>query len=136
MKKTMQELIDEGTATGVQVKQIGHFATVKFLDYQIVNSGNGDGWVLQKVGKKAAHYECHLGNYSSIESAMVYAVRYFMAARPADFATQVVFRMTGSACSHDYFKFKEVVQREGLVLPDDFQPSAYSSVLMFRGREI
>lgn len=136
MRKTMQELIDEGAAIGVQVTVDGLFATVKFLDYKIVNSGNGDGWVLIKDRKKAALYECHLGNYSSITDAQEYAVRYFMVARPDQFATQVVRRMTGSACYHDFYTFKQAVEREGIKLPSEFQPSADSAVLTFRGKQI
>ena len=70
---------------------------VHFLDYEIVNSGNGDGFVITKP--KGKIHECNLGNYSTLESAKRDCVTHFMIARPEYFAAQILHRTKGTKTS-------------------------------------
>lgn len=89
-----------------------------FLDYVIVNTGNGDGWVLMKKDYGISNlWECHLGNFSDSEVAKKYAVLNFMVARPNEFSAQIVARMTGTTIYHDGYKFQSVVKKLGLDMP-------------------
>lgn len=108
---------------------------VKFLDYEIVNSGNGDGWVITKPSGKP--YECHLGNFNELETAKRYCVLNFMSARPADFSAQIIARMTGSFIYHDGFKFKRVVGDENIEMPKEIGVSEDANcILTFKGEKI
>jgi hypothetical protein len=91
--------------------------TVKFLDYEIVNTGNGDGWVLTK--QSGALWECHLGNFHDVESAKKDAVHCFMIARPEEFSAQINARMRGSQIYMDYFKFRDILEKEGIEIPPE-----------------
>ena len=88
----------------------GAIITVLFLDYEIVNSGNGDGWVLTKNSKTPGYqsYECHLGNFSTVEDAKEYSIRQFMIHRPETFSQTVCNKMvrTGSGTMHEWFLLK------------------------------
>ena len=95
--------------------------TVKFLDYVIVNCRNQDGWVLKKEDKY--DYECHLGNYSCLHSAMEAAVIFFMIARPEKFGVQVFHRAIGSGTWGEYYTFAEVCKNEDIDLPIEIQCS-------------
>lgn len=99
--------------------------TVKFLDYEIVNTGNGDGWVLLKPNTSAKNlWECHLGNYSTLEDAQRDAILQFMIARPAKFHATILYRMHGmSGQYHEYFLFERAVADAGLMMPSEITPS-------------
>lgn len=110
---------------------------VKFLDYQIVNSGNGDGWVLTKKLEVAKFYETHLGNFSNIISAKEDAIRQFMIARPQNFSAHLA-HMLRSNCKHgaymNYYMFKEVVEKLNMVLPDEIE-CGDNLELIFNGKK-
>lgn len=94
--------------------------TVNFLDYEISNTGNGDGWVLSKVGTSYTNlWERHLGNFTELETAKKYAVQNFMVARPVNFHAQVVARMNGTQIYHDWFTFEKVLEEEGIEWPEE-----------------
>jgi hypothetical protein len=63
---------------------------VKFLDYSIENTGNGDGWVISKP--KGKDYECNLGNFNELNTAKKQAMMFFMIARPEIFSHSLVNR--------------------------------------------
>jgi hypothetical protein len=111
---------------------------VKFLDYVIVNTGNGDGWVLQKKSYAVKNlWECHLGNFKDLDMAKKYAVLNFMVARPADFSHEIVARMTGSHIYHDGYTFKRVVEKLGIEMPVEIGISNDSNfILTFKGKII
>ncbi len=89
---------------------------VKFLDYEITNSGNSDGWVITKPSGEL--YECNLGNYNSLEAAKKDCVLFYMIHRPAVFARNICNRIAGSnGTCHDYYLFTGVIKKEGLLLP-------------------
>ena len=98
-------------------------AELAFLDYTIVISGTADGIVLTKKGPKAELWECHLGNYSTVQDAKESALEHFMIARPAIFHASVHYRMHGSAGYHEWFLFKRTCQQEGIRIPGDVVPS-------------
>jgi uncharacterized protein (DUF2461 family) len=91
---------------------------VSYLDYEIVNSGNSDGWVITKPQGKL--YECNLGNYRTLESAKKDATLYFLAARPEVFARNVVNRMTGdNGTYHEWFLLTGILQAESIAIPPE-----------------
>jgi hypothetical protein len=94
---------------------------VKFLDYKIINTGNSDGWVLQKEKYTYDNlWESHLGNFSDVESAKKWAVLNFMIARPAVFHASVIYRMQGMGGSyHDGFLFMAQLKKEDISVPDE-----------------
>jgi len=111
-----------------------HNKTTSFLDYQIIECTNGDGIVLKKDTPNLS-YECHLGNYSSVEDAQVAGIFFFMVARPAQFATHLFHYTTGSATTHEYFKFAEVLKKEGIKMPEEIGCSTcMSALLTFKGK--
>lgn len=116
---------------------------IAFLDYVILNSGNGtDGLVLRKEsGGKL--YETHLGNYgigtqANIDLCKRYALLYFMAARPQNFATKLVRRaMSGSVTFHEWGAFLAVCKRENIAIPKEVGHSADGNrSIQFKGRPI
>jgi len=89
-----------------------------FLDYVIVNTGNGDGFVLMKEG--ATDYQCHLGNYATANDAKRYAIMFFMIARPQKFSRQIVNRIFGGSdngCMLEYYTLESVLKDEGIPMP-------------------
>lgn len=107
----------------------------KFLDYEIVNSGNSDGFVITKPDGEL--WEGHLGNYSTLESAKEYCVRYFMIARPNEFSAQICARMTGTQIYMDYYKFVHVLETEGIKQPEEILCSNDENcTLSFKNKEI
>lgn len=102
-----------------------------FLDYEIIECTNSDGVVLKKTNAGST-YECHLGNYGpcdtaensakSVKNAKISACLYFMIARPHLFAKQIFYRINrgfDSGTQHEYFKFKDAVEKEGLTMPPE-----------------
>ena len=112
--------------------------TVKFLDYEIVNTGNGDGWILLKPNATYVNlWESHLGNYNDVETAKKSAVQYFMIARPATFSSQIHFRMNGTHAYHDGYLFIEALKKEGITVPEEISISKdMNSILTFKGKKI
>lgn len=91
---------------------------VKILDYEIVNTGNGDGWVLQKPNGEL--WECHLGNFTSAKDAEEYAVYSFMIARPEVFHGTIrskIIHGNQSGTCQEYFLLKRQLKKEGLEMP-------------------
>jgi hypothetical protein len=111
---------------------------VKFLDYKIINTGNSDGWVLQKEKYTYDNlWESHLGNFSDVESAKEYAVYYFMIARPAVFSAQIMFRMKGTHAYHDGALFIKQLEKENIPVPAEVGISNdMNRILTFKGRKI
>lgn len=111
---------------------------VTFLDYTILNTGNGDGWVLMKTGYSFSNlWECNLGNFNDVEVAKKYAVLNFMVARPAEFSAQIVARMTGTHIYHDGYKFASVVKKLGIEMPAEIGISDDENcILTFNGEII
>lgn len=91
---------------------------VKVLDYEIVNTANGDGWVLQKPSGKL--WEWHLGNFTTIKYATKYAVHSFMIARPEVFHDSIrnkIILGSQHGTMHEFFKLANQVEKEGLKMP-------------------
>lgn len=93
-----------------------------FLDYKIGKSGS-DGIVLLKDKNLDISYESHLGNFSSVDSAKRAAVLYFMLARPARFAHELLSIVSDRArdadLPFDYYRFKHGVEEAGLEMPEE-----------------
>ena len=98
-----------------------------FLDYVIVNTANGDGYVLKSPKLRGFndpyHYECHLGNYSTIRKAMESAVTYFMIKRAAIFHANLHHRALGIKTSHEWFVLKRVLEEEKIEMPNELTHS-------------
>jgi hypothetical protein len=104
--------------------------TVKFLDYEINNSGNSDGYVITKRGGEL--HETHLGNYSTLDDAQRSAVIHFMIARPKDFVNQIFLRAIGETGSYmEFFTFKRVLDREGIELPKEVTSGDHSNFMIY-----
>lgn len=109
---------------------------VKFLDYEIVNTNNGDGWILLKPSV-LTNYECHLGNYSNVESAKKYAIHFFMIARPEKFSAQIAARMNQTYIYMDYFTFIRALKDEDINIPEGVTDSNDSNfILTWNGEKI
>jgi len=110
-------------------------ATVQFLDYEIVNSGNGDNWVVTKPSGEL--WETHLGNYINLEEAKKDCVLNFMIARPAQFATHIRRYVEHSSTYMEWHVFQREVQRAGLTMPDEIGHSAdMNALLLFNGEKL
>lgn len=120
---TVSEYKDGSPAASCQRHKDGKLKMgeeVNFLDYHIKMTG--DGLVLYKNGDL---YECHLGNYSSVNQAKKAAIILFMIARPSEFHAQIlnkVMRGNSSGCMSEWYKFKKVVEKEGLKMPEEITP--------------
>ncbi len=90
-----------------------------FLDLEIINSGNSDGFVVVKRPPLPliGFWQGHLGNYSTLRDAMKGAFLYFMIARPQHFNSQIFHRLIGTKTSHEWFVFKRVCEMEEIVIP-------------------
>ncbi len=110
----------------------------QFLDYTIKNTGNGDGYVLFKHGKKSKHYECNLGNFSKAVDARKAAVLFFMIARPEEFATHMYHLATGiGGTCHSWYKFKDVCEKEKIKMPVEIVMSNDMNCLItFNGEKL
>lgn len=114
--------------------------TINFLNYTIKNCLNDDGMVLYKEDGKL--YETHLGNYgegseSNVNYAKKDAIRYFMVVRPHIFATHVVRIMRGGGTYHEFYKFKQVCEQEGIELPEEIScGDGMNCMLYFNGEEL
>lgn len=98
--------------------------TSNFLDYVIKDFSqvNNDGFVIVKPG--AQNYECHLGNYSTLEAAQKACVFHFMIARPHEFSATILYRMSGLGGQyHEWGKFKWVCIKEKIKIPDLLGPT-------------
>ena len=123
-----------GRTTPFEVHQ-NNKLVVKFLDYEIINTGNGDGWVLTKP--EGELYECNLGNFTKLDTAKRYAVQYFMVARPQFFASHAVARMNGKFLYFDYYAFIRVLRNLNMEAPPEISCSDDSnSILTFNGEKI
>ena len=93
---------------------------IRFLDYTIVNSGNNDGYVLMKPNGQL--WECHLGNYGSLNEAKKAAILHFMIARPHIFATTIYYRTIGIGGQHCEFSLlKHQLDKEGIEVPEELK---------------
>ena len=98
-----------------------------FLDYLIINTGNSDGYVLQSTETRNLsdphYYECHLGNYSTLEKAMESAITFFMIKRAPVFAKHIHHRTLGTKTWGEWFVFSETLVKEGLPMPNELKSS-------------
>ncbi|QDP53915.1 MAG: hypothetical protein Unbinned202contig1002_44 [Prokaryotic dsDNA virus sp.] len=99
-----------------------------FLDYLIVNTWNNDDFVLKSTESRLPNdphfYECHLGNYSTVEDAMESAVTYFMMKRIDVFHKQIHHRTLGTKTWGEWFVFSEILVKEGLPMPNELKSSS------------
>lgn len=114
---------------------------VEFLDYNIVNSGNSDGWVITKRSNKPNYkmYECNLGNFSELESAKEYCVRFFMIARPETFAKTICNKIvrTNSGTCHEFYLLKTCLEKENIPIPSEITSvDSYNCMIGFNGKII
>lgn len=114
-KKMAQEFWDKSVEVKAPwvkpIKQV-----VKVLDYEITNTGNGDGWVLSKPDGEL--WECHLGNFESAEHATKWAIYSYMIARPSIFHAIIRNKAMGfEGCFHEYSTLLKQVKQDGLQMP-------------------
>lgn len=100
----------------------------KFLDFEISNSGNSDGFVLlgnikgNKMWGEGNHF--HFGNYSNIEDVKKRAIILFMMSRMEIFSSQVANRaQRGRGCWGEFFLLRDVLKRENIEMPNEIKPS-------------
>ncbi len=94
---------------------------ISFLDYIIRDCQNKDGIVLYKKGDNAKNYECHLGNYGTLEDAKQAAVYFFMIARPNEFATHIYHYLIDSGTWGERKILMGVIKREGIEVPKELE---------------
>jgi len=82
---------------------------ISFLDLEIVNSGNSDGFVVVKRCPLHPNdlWQGHLGNYSTLRDAMKGAFLYFMMARPQHFHSSLFYRLIGTKGYHEWTTLKK-----------------------------
>jgi hypothetical protein len=96
-----------------------------FLDYTIINTGNSDDWVLLKDNVKST-YECHLGNYSTVDEAKKAAILFFMIARPEVFHASLYYRMNGRSGQYgEYSLLKKQCKKEGIDFPEEIKKTPF-----------
>jgi len=102
-----------------------------FLDYEIKNTWNSDGYVLHKPELDVDNlWESHLGNYSTLQEAMESAVTYFMIKRIETFRAQIHHRTLGTKTSHEWFVFKKVLEEEGIPMPKELTRSPGYTIMV------
>lgn len=100
---------------------------VNFLDYEIVNSGNMDGYILLKHKP----YN-HLGGYSTMEWAKKAATLHFMIDRPHIFAHSIWQRCVGrGGCMGEYYLLKDEISKLGLDMPPEITCSRDMNGLVY-----
>jgi hypothetical protein len=107
---------------------------VKFLDYEIVNTNNGDDWVLKKINITPNNmWEYHLGNFLTLETAKEYAWLNFMIARPKHFSQNIISRLNGKrGLYHEWYTLVDVCKKENIDIPPEIQKSEdISCVIMY-----
>ena len=122
----------------------GIILEIQYLDYTIVNSGNSDGWVITKKPSvlndfKIENYECNLGNFTELEDAKEYCVRFFMIVRPETFAKTICNKTvrTGSGTCHEYFLLEDCILKEGIEIPSEVKASKdMNFMITFNGKSI
>ena len=93
---------------------------IKFLDYTIISLGNNDGWVITKP--EGQLWECHLGNYGSLDDAKKSAILNFMIARPNIFTTTIHYRTIGNGGQDSEFSlFKHQLEKENIDIPKELK---------------
>ncbi len=99
---------------------------VKFLDFEITNTGNGDGWVLLGNVPNNVLSQTHLGNFGNdtTDEAKRYATVLFMIFRPEIFAENIATRLL-YGCGHwgDYKVLERAIKKEGLKMPEEITAS-------------
>jgi len=94
---------------------------IKFLDFELVDTGNGDGTVLVKDYASIANFE---SGEKGILSAKKYAVIRYMVDRPNIFGSHNVSRILyGSGLYHEWFLFEKSVKDDGLEMPEELSHS-------------
>lgn len=110
----------------------------QFLDYEIINTWNSDGYVLKSPevrGFKDPHfYECHLGNYSTLEKAMESAITYFMIKRIDIFHASIHHRTLGTKTASEFSTFANVLMEENIPMPKEIEPYSDGYVVQLRGK--
>lgn len=108
----------------------------QFLDYEIKYCTNNDGIVLYHQSRGG--YEVHLGNYSSLESAEMSAIIFFMIARPHLFSAQIHYRCMGRPGAYqEYFAFKKALKAERIEMPLDITPvDGINNFIGYKGKLI
>ncbi len=127
-----RQLVETFTGSKLAVVLPAVVPDVEFLGFTIITSTNNDGIVLYHKPTSR-----HLGNYSSVDSAKEYAIRYFMIDRPAKFAKQIAARMAGSFCCHDFYVLRDALNAEGFSVPATVKPSTCGNfTITFKGKKI
>jgi len=98
---------------------------LEYIGFIISNTWNSDGYVLQGKPKRGLPlWQTHLGNYSNLDDAKEAALFYFMLKRPEHFANHIQNRtMYGYGCTHEWFKLKSVLEKEGMEMPEEITHS-------------
>lgn len=123
------EIVVETPDGEIVTKPVGFlkniFLDVEFLDYNIVNSGNSDGWVITKKSSKPNYkgYECNLGNFRELESVKI--------ARPETFSHTI------SGTCHEYYLLKGCLEKENIPMPKEISSiDSYNCMIGFNGKII
>ena len=108
---------------------------IKFLDYEIVDTGNGDGTVLCKNYASLANFE---SGEAGIMSAKKSATIRYMVERPDIFASHNTSRILyGAGLYHEWFLFENSVSNDGLDMPEELSKSNDLNFgITFNGKEI
>lgn len=94
---------------------------IKFLDYEIVDTGNSDGTVLCKNNLSLANFK---SGEEGVSAAKKYATVLYMVERPKIFAPHNASRILyGLGRSHEWFLFEKSVKADGLKMPKELSSS-------------
>ncbi len=110
---------------------------IKFLDYEIVNTGNNDEFVLLKPSTSYNNlWECHLGNFHDLNDAKKYAIQNFMVKRPEIFHAHIIARMNKTQIYMEWFTFKRILEKENITMPDEINHTQDSNFCLTFNDEV
>jgi hypothetical protein len=104
---------------------------IKFLGYKIVNSGNGDGYVLVDGGS--------IINSQDLDFVKRYTVIYFMTKYPKVYYSSIIHRIMGSGGTmHEWYTFRNHLKELGMEMPKELAKpvDALSCLIGYKGKRL
>lgn len=122
-----------------RTNKINERIDVEYLGMRIINTGNGDGFVITNKSKEWGFedlWKAHLGNYGTLIQAKESVLYYFMLMRPGSFSKCLHHRaLYGSTVYREFNILEEVLNHEGISLPSEIAPSDdINNTIMFNGK--
>jgi hypothetical protein len=112
-----------------RTKRPDYLCDIDYLTYEIVNSGNGDGFVVVKDG-------CSDSNHSTLENALAWATLLFMVDHPEIYGhciLQRLFSGKDGGTVHEYYLLKGHLESLGIEMPHEISWSdGHNMLIQFR----